>query len=174
MKKIYVTGVSGTGKTTIARELNTRGYLAISIDETEGLCSWIDQKTGEHHGGKEAEMTKEFVDTHNWVCDIDHLNQLLAKSDASIAFVLGMAGNHEDLLHLFDTIILLQCSPETFCKRIETRTDNDFGKDREVQRQIVRRSKTYAEEMLAIGAVAIDTEKSIDEVVDEIIKISNR
>ncbi len=94
MKKVYITGVSGTGKTTIAQELEKRGYYAISIDEVDGLCSWIDQETGRNDGGKEAEMTVEFVDKHDWICDISSLAKLLEK-DVDIAFVLGMATNQK-------------------------------------------------------------------------------
>lgn len=172
MKKIYITGVSGTGKTTVAKELEKRGLYAISIDEVENLCAWVNKKTGEKDGGKNTVLNGEFVDTHDWICDIEYLKKLL-DTDVNIAFVLGMAGNQEEFLHLFDKTLLLQCSPETFCKRIESRTDNDFGKDKQIQQQILDRYQPYAEEMLSKGAIPIDTEKGINEVVEEIIKQIN-
>jgi dephospho-CoA kinase len=169
MKKIYITGVSGTGKTTIAKALEKIGYYTISIDEVKGLCSWIHQETGQRGGGKNAEMNVEFVDKHDWICDIKYLNQLLSK-DVEVAFVLGRATNQEDFLHIFDKILLLQCSPETFCKRIEIRTDNTFGKDKKVQQQIIDGYQPYTEKMLKKGAIVINTDRPIEEVVDEIIK----
>lgn len=144
MKKVYITGVSGTGKTTIAKELEKRGFYTISIDEVENLCSWVHQGTREKHEGKDTELTPEFVDRHDWICDIEYLNRLLNK-DVEVAFVLGMAGNQDDFLHIFDKILLLQCRPETFCRRIEERMDNDFGKDRKIQQQILDSYETYAE-----------------------------
>ena len=169
MKKIYITGVSGTGKTTIAQELERRGYYAISIDETDGLCSWINQETGRNDGGKDAEMTIAFVDTHDWVCDTSYLTRLLEK-DRDIAFVLGMATNQSEFLSVFDKIFVLQCAPETFLKRIEDRTDNNFGKDKKVQEQIIARSKTYEQEMSSKGAVPINTDRSVDDVVDDVLR----
>ncbi len=171
MKKIYITGVSGTGKTTISKELERRGFYTISIDEVDNLCSWIHQETGKKGGGKDAEMSLEFVDEHDWICDVKYLKELLNK-DVPIAFVLGMAGNQDDFLFMFDKILLLQCSPKTFIQRIEARTDNNFGKDKKIQQQILKRYKPYNEEMSRKGAVSINTEKLINEVVDEVIKVA--
>jgi dephospho-CoA kinase len=168
MKKIYITGVSGTGKTTISKELNKRGYYAISIDEEENLCSWVNQENGKRYVG-EAELNPEFVDRHDWICNIELLKKLMEKD---LVFVLGMAGNQDDFLQLFDKVLLLECSPETFCARIDQRTDNDFGKHPEIREQILRRYKSYAEKMLAKGAISINTEKSINEVVEEVLKQS--
>ncbi len=144
MKKIYITGVSGTGKTTIAKELKKRGFYTVSIDEVDGLCSWIHQETGENDGGKEAEMSLEFVDKHDWICDTEYLNNLLDK-DVDSAFVLGMATNQDDFLHIFNKILFLQCSPETFCKRIENRTDKRNGDSHDCLPQLVifRLTKMY-------------------------------
>lgn len=172
VKKIYVTGTSGTGKTTLSGELERLGYRTISLDEEAGLCSWIDRSTGENHGGKDANMTREFVDLHDWVCDIGHLNRLLDGTEEGVTFVFGMATNQTDFLHTFDRIILLHCSPETFCRRIEERTDNAFGKDKDVQHQIIARSRTYADEMREAGAIAVETNRPINEVVGEVLAIA--
>lgn len=169
MKKIYITGVSGSGKTTVAKELGKRGLYAISIDEVSGLCSWIHQETGENHRGKDTELTLEFVNAHAWICDTEYLDKLLSEN-VDIAFVLGKAGNQDEFLHIFDKILLLECSPETFSARIDARTDNDFGKDPKIKSQILNRYEAYAEKMLAKGAISIDTEKPIDEVVEKIIE----
>lgn len=169
MKKIYITGVSGTGKTTISKELEKRGFYTISVDEAKGLCSWVNQETGQRGGGKDAEMNAEFVNKHDWICNTEHLNKLMSKN-AETVFVLGMATNQEDFLPLFDKIILLQCNPETFSKRIELRTDNSFGKDKAVLQQIVDRYQPYTEMMLKKGAIPVNTERPIGEVVEEVLK----
>ena len=163
-------GLPGTGKTTISKELQKRGFRAISIDETENLCSWVHQETGKK-SSKEVELNPEFVNEHDWICDVELLKKLMDKG-TDVVFVLGRAGNQDDFLHLFDKIILLQCSPETFCKRIEERTDNDFGKHLEIRKQILGRYKAYAEKMLAKDAISIDTERPVDEVVRKILELT--
>ncbi len=167
MKKIYITGVSGTGKTTLAKELKKRGYHAISIDEVENLCSWVNQETGNTHMG-EAELNPEFVDKHDWICDINLLKRMMEEG-ANPVFVLGMPGNREQFYPLFDKILLLQCSPEIFCSRIDQRTDNDFGKHPEIRKQILNKFQKYNEDMISKGAIAINTERPINEVADEVI-----
>jgi len=48
MKKIYITGISGTGKSTIAEELNKKGIYSIDIDsEKFNLCHWKNKETKE-------------------------------------------------------------------------------------------------------------------------------
>ena len=103
MKKILITGTSGAGKTTLANELSRKGYCAISIDEEPGLCSWVEQETGEKHGGKETEMTKEFVDKHDWILDTVRLNELIKSSGQEVAFVLGMPTNLKDFISCHST-----------------------------------------------------------------------
>lgn len=172
MKKILVTGTSGTGKTTLANELNERGIYAISIDEEEGLCSWIDIETGKNDGDKEAEMTKDFVDKHDWVLDKDLLNSLIKKSNAERVFVFGMASNQNEFIDIFDQIILLHCNPIVFSKRIAEREGNSFGKDEDVMLQIMTRSDSYRKEMQSKGAIVIDTDQSVDSIIEELLRIT--
>ena len=170
MKKIYITGISGTGKTTIAKKLAEQGFCAISIDEVLDLCFWINKQTKEKIT-IEVELNKDFIDAHDWVCDIESLKNLINKQGAELIFVLGIAANQNDFLNLFDEVLLLQCSPETFIARIENRTDNDFGKDKTAQETILNSYQAFEKEMLERGATPINVEGSIDEVVEKILKI---
>ncbi len=42
MKKIYITGISGTGKSTIIEKLIKKGINAIDLDSN--FCCWKDKK----------------------------------------------------------------------------------------------------------------------------------
>ncbi len=168
MKKIYVTGISGTGKTTVCEELKKRGYYAISIDETDGLCSWVNRETKEKVT-VDVELNRAFTSKHKWICDIDYLKDLMSV-DKDLIFVLGVISNQEDLFGLFDKTLLLQCEPEVFLKRLNTRTNNDFGKHKDVQDHMLTWYKDFENKSLKGGAVSIDVNKPINEVVDEVIK----
>lgn len=166
MSNIYITGVSGTGKTTIAKILKERGVKAYSTDEVPGLCHWenkVDRKIVDY----EAKLDQEFINSHTWVCNIDHLKQLMNQEENVV--ILGMTGNQDEFLSLFDKVILLQCSPEIFIDRIQNREDNTFGKDKTAQEYILSMYKTFNTEMMENEAVVINTENPLDIVIKEII-----
>lgn len=168
MKRIFVTGVSGTGKTTIAHILKSRGINSISIDEEQGLCYWKNKVTG-NIVDYEAVLDKEFIDKHDWVCDITRLKSLIDSSSLPTV-VLGIATNQNDFLDLFDKIILLQCKPETFIKRIMQRTDNDFGKDKSAQEYLLKTYKDFEEGLLRRGARPINVDDPIERVVELVME----
>ncbi|HYC34172.1 MAG TPA: AAA family ATPase [Candidatus Paceibacterota bacterium] len=168
MKKIYITGISGTGKTTIHGELQKRGFHTISLDETDDLCCWIDKETKEKVQRK-VELNREFTDKHNWVCDTEYLKKLLDK-EADLVFVLGVASNQNEFLNIFDKVLLLQCKPETFLHRLTHRTNNEFGKDKSVQDRIMEWYEEFENKLLNKGAIPINTDRSIDEIVTEVVK----
>lgn len=167
MKKIYVTGVAGTGKTTVAEALQKRGFYTISIDETDGLCSWVDRETKEkvQHS---AELTREFTSKHQWVCDADYLKKLM-DVDGEVIFVSGITSNQSEYLNLFDTVLLLQCKPEVFLERLKNRTNSTFGKDKAIRDHMLDWYEGFETRLIAKGAFPIDASLPIDEVVEEVI-----
>lgn len=166
MKNIFVTGISGTGKTTIARVLERRGIRSISIDEVPGLCVWINKLDGKKVD-YEAVLDQSFIDSHMWVCDVEQLKRMLNEGNGSVVF--GHAENQSDFLYLFDKIILLQCTPSTFTKRIMERQDNDFGKNETAQKYLLSTYKDFEEKMLRKGAISVNAERPLEEVVESII-----
>ncbi len=49
------------------------------------------------------------------------------------------------------------------------RTDNDFGKDETAQKYLLDTYKDFEEHMLASGAVAINADRSIEEVIASVV-----
>jgi len=74
MNKVYVAGISGAGKTTLANYLESKGYSTVSVDEYPGLCVWYDKESGQRvdHG---AELNQTFIQQHRWLCDVDALKR---------------------------------------------------------------------------------------------------
>lgn len=168
MKKIFITGISGTGKTTIYEELIKRNYYAISLDETDDLCYWVNRETKERIHGY-FELNRDFTSQHQWICDIEYLKKLI-NLDKELVFVLGSASNQDQFINLFNKVILLQCKPMVFIERLNTRTNNDFGKHKTVQDHLLTWYKNFENKLIEGGAISINTDKQIGEVVDEVIE----
>lgn len=170
MRKIYyVTGVSGTGKTTVAKELNKRGIFAIDQDSKEyGLCSWKHNKTMKD-ARFEYGIGKEFLEANDWYCNIEKLKQIL-NDNKNVVFVCGVSANQDDYLNLFDKVFLLQCSTEVLVKRIDGREDHQFGKHPSEKEHILNWYVEFEKNLISKGAIAINNYNSIDIVVDEILK----
>ena len=67
MALIYITGVSGSGKSTVAQELKKRGYEA--YDAEEGFSYWFDRKTHKIYKklSKYNSHTPEFHQKYEWL-----------------------------------------------------------------------------------------------------------
>lgn len=160
--KIYITGISGTGKSSIARLLNERGVYAVDIDN---LSHWENKHTKERTGWDPG-SSDEWNDAHAWVCDIEKLKEALSLSEDVIA--VGHASNQEEYLPLFDKWFVLQCRPETIIARINARTDNDFGKHPVDQQRILLWQKGFDPEMIEKGAIPLDAEQQLEQIVADI------
>ncbi|MGD0577057.1 MAG: AAA family ATPase, partial [Candidatus Staskawiczbacteria bacterium] len=165
--KVYITGASGTGKSTIAEELNKRNIFSFDIDVVEGLCDWRHKETLEkprtkYHSG-------DWLEAHDFFCDVEKLKKLL-DVDKEFVVAVGVASNQNDFLHLFDKVFLLQCGEEIFLNRLNARTGEDvFGRGKDEQEYLLGWHKNFEKDLIEHGAIPINTNKQIGKVVDEII-----
>jgi len=104
MTLLAITGTPGTGKTSVSKELRSRGYSV--IDMNEHICS----------NGLLGELDAS-RDTHE--VDLDSLNDSL--QDYRDSPELYLMDSH--LSHFMDCsgIIVLRCEPEVLAKRLESR-----------------------------------------------------
>ncbi len=167
-KKYYITGVSGTGKSTLTEEFKKRGLNAVDLDD--GFCAWKNIKTGEVSNvlDKDAE---DFYDKNDWYYDLEKLLSFLDKQKDTL-YVFGASANQDEFLHLFDKIFLLTCDPKTFCARIDSRTNNAYGKRPSEKENELRWFEEFNVLMIKRGAIVIDTENPIENVVEDIVSKS--
>src|ERR1035437_2679525 len=106
MKKVYITGISGTGKTAIAYALQDKGIKAINIDEVPDLC-FLRNKTNKKKVEHDAILNSDFIKSHEWICDTEYIKNFIRQNETAV--VLGIASNQDEFLPLFDVFIILQC-----------------------------------------------------------------
>jgi len=149
VKRILLTGMSGTGKSAVVRALAACGYKAIDTDD--GWC----------------EPTPD--GRQMWRADA--IEALLDTEDTSILFVAGCEENQVQFHPRFDRIILLSAPVETLVERLATRTSNSFGKTPEELRRILDDVQTVEPLLRRAAHHEIRTTIPIPDVVATILRL---
>lgn len=167
-RKYFITGIAGTGKSTVGEEFRKLGYEVYDIDAIEGLCRWVHKQTGAE-AKYNTGVGKDWLEAHDWVCDQQKLKELLNENPEKETIVVGIAYNQAEFFHLFEKVFLLYCLPEVLINRIDTRSDgNNFGKDQSEQEQILGWYEDFETRMKNLGAIPINTERTLDEIVGDV------
>jgi shikimate kinase len=152
VKRVLLTGMSGTGKSTVIRELAARGYKAVDTDYGD-WHEWVDADDGP-----------------DWVWREERIQELLSTEDAEVLFVSGTSSNQGRFYRQFDHVVLLSAPVEVIVARVGARTDNPYGKDPAELAQILGYVETV-EPLLRRGAsLEVDTRAPVDEVVGTILR----
>jgi len=171
MKKFtLITGISGSGKTAVSNGLREKGYSSYDIDDIPGLFTMFDKRTNQPLINQDNSNLEQ-VKNMSWVCDVERLQHLMNEEKNDITFYCGNAENLSEIIPLFDKLILLKANDETIRQRLSTRTSNDFGKTTEIQDWILDSKEEWENNIKKMGAIVIDTNKDINQVIIEILKV---
>ena len=159
MKRVLLTGMSGTGKSTLIHELAARGHKAIDTDSDE-WSEWV-TIAGDGPAGRTAES--------DWVWREDRIQRLLSTEDAAVLFVSGCKSNQPKFYAQFDQIVLLSAPARVIVERLTTRTNNPYGKHPDELARVLWHLRTV-EPLLRRGAsLEVDTSAPVAEVIETIL-----
>jgi thymidylate kinase len=145
VRKVLVTGMSGTGKSTALGELRQHGFEVVDTDEP-GWAEWSDREGG-------------------YVWREDRIAELLAHDREATLYVFGTVSNQGRFYPQFDAVVLLSAPVDVLLGRIESRTTNDYGKTAE-QRDLILAHVQEVEPLLrATCTHEIDASQPLDDVV---------
>ena len=151
MRRILVTGMSGTGKSTALAELAKRGFQVVETDD----APWSDWS--EADGG--------------YVWREDLVEELLSRDDGATLFVSGTVSNQGRFYPRLDAVVLLSAPVDVLLRRIETRTTNDYGKAAEERALIVRHVAEVEPLLRATCTHEIDAAQPLGAVVSQLVAI---
>ena len=157
VRNYLVEGVSGTGKTSVCRELNRRGYRAINGD-TE-LAYQGDPETG-------AAVDTAVHEHHLW--DVGRVRTLLADQQEKVTFFCGGSRNFSKFIDLFDGVFVLDIDLDTLHRRLDQRGSDEWGSHPSERDLIVRLHRS--KEDIPGSGVVIDATQPLADVVDEILR----
>lgn len=146
-----VTGWSGTGKSTICKELLKKGVEAIDTDRVNGLCSWVSKETGEKYGTKCPEPFTSGKYDWNWDETILQKNLDTYKD----AVFCGSANNALRFFDLFSKVFVLNLSEHEQRRRMTERTEHNFGQDIETQNAVILGQANLVKDLTKMGAHVI-------------------
>jgi broad-specificity NMP kinase len=163
-RNYLVDGVSGAGKTTVAEELERRGYQTVHGDRV--LARQGDPVTGRLLDEPIAGETLEQRHRHH-IWDVDQVRAFVADHSRPLTFFCGGSRNSAMFLDLFDGVFVLEVDTETLNRRLEVRPADEFG-NVPAERALVLRVHLTREDLPA-GGIGIDAARPVADVVDEIL-----
>ncbi|HSC50697.1 MAG TPA: AAA family ATPase [Gaiellaceae bacterium] len=150
MAKILVTGMSGSGKSSVLRVLGERGHRVVDTDTDEWRV-WVD-------------------DGWNW--REDAIDALLAGHEHGHLFLAGCHTNQGRFYDRLDGVVLLSAPPDVLLVRIDARDDNPYGKSA-AERELVLQHLEQVEPLLRATATAeLDASAPLAEVADRLEAIA--
>ncbi len=157
MTQVLVTGMSGTGKSSALVELGRRGYRVVDTD-APGWTEWV--AAPDEIGGGE------------WLWVEERVTKLLDRDEGGALFVQGCVRNQGKFYRRFDAVVLLSAPAQVILDRIASRTTHDYGKSPE-ERDLILHHLETVEPLLRAGCThELDASRPLDEVVADLIAIS--
>ena len=149
MKRILLTGMSGTGKSSVVGELVARGYKAVDTDD--GWCEPLPDG---------RQQWRE-----------DDVQELLRTEDTDVLFVAGCEENQVRFHAQFDRIVLLSAPVEVLVDRLTTRTTNPYGKSVEERRRFLDDVRTVEPLLRRVADHEVSTTAPLADVVATILRL---
>ncbi|WP_309085532.1 AAA family ATPase [Chelativorans sp.] len=158
MRRVLITGMSATGKSTVITELHARGFDAVDLDTPE-WSHWIDCDPSD---------TLTPTKGKDWVWREHRVRELLSAPREQPLFVSGCAENMERLFPWIDRIVLLSAPLPTILDRLAQRGPGAYGRDKEERENVVALISTVEPLLREVADVEIATTGPLSETVEEI------
>ena len=152
MKRVLLTGMSGTGKSTVIARLAELGYKVVDSDY-EGFTEEVDSGTGRERLWRE-----------------NRIEEVLSTEDAEVLFVSGTVRNQVQFYLQFDHIILLSAPAAVLVGRLNARTNNPYGKSPAELAETIRFLTTVEPLLRSRATLEIDATAPLEQVVSAILQ----
>jgi shikimate kinase len=151
MRRILVTGMSGTGKSSALERLRLLGFRTVDTDEDD-WTEWSEAESG-------------------YVWREERIADLLAGDDGPSLYVSGTVSNQGRFYDRFDAVVPLSAPAKVLLSRLESRTTNPYGKTA-AQRALVLRDLADAEPLLRRTCThEIDATQPLPDVVAQLAQL---
>jgi hypothetical protein len=150
VKRVLLTGMSGTGKSSVIGALSALGFKAVDTDD-----GWCEPLPDGRQRWRE-----------------DAISQLLDTEDADVLFVAGCEENQGRFHPRFDLIILLSAPVEVLTGRLASRTTNCFGRAPGELDRILDDLQVIEPLLRQVATHEIRTTMPLDDVVAAVLQLA--
>jgi dephospho-CoA kinase len=151
MRRILVTGMSGTGKSSALERLGLLGFRTVDTDEGD-WTEWSEAEDG-------------------YVWREERIAELLTGDEGPSLYISGTVSNQGRFYDRFDAVVLLSAPANVLLSRIEARTTNSYGKTAG-QRELVLRDLAEVEPLLRRTCThEIDATQALADVVARLAEL---
>jgi len=176
MSLYWITGIAGSGKSTVLRELKDRGYEAYDVDEAgPATAKWHHNTTGFVHpksSVKQEQRTPEFLASHSWKVPRQEVIELAQQAREKTIFLGGSIANESEIQDVFRLVFALVVDDNILERRLTARASeasNHWGKNSHELEQSLAMNHELHERYKEFGYVIIDAAQTIDAVIAEIL-----
>lgn len=166
-KRYLITGVAGSGKTTLRTEFQRKGYVTADIDE--GFAEWRHADTDELLSYTPEDKAWHIV--AEWVVDKDKLQKFFDNHASDTVLVFGSFARMGKVVPLFSKLILLEYPNLELARARIAGRKGGYGKNSHELDRILSYVQPYQNKMRAAGATVISCDMPLSESIATIENI---
>ena len=151
MRRVLLTGMSGTGKSSVIYALSALGLKAVDTDD-----GWCEPLPDGRQRWRE-----------------DAIGELLDTEDSDVLFVAGCEENQVRFHPRFDLIILLSAPAGVLTGRLASRTTNSFGRAPGELERVLDDLQAVEPLLREAATHEIQTTVPLGDVVAEVLRLSH-
>ena len=153
MKRVLLTGMSGTGKSSVLACLAELGYRTVDTDEYD-LTTEVRSASG----------------TTERLWREDRIEEILSADQGDVIFISGTCRNQVKFYTWFDHIVLLTAPASVLVERLTRRTNNPYGKAPEEMAETLRFVETVEPLLRKAATLELDATASLEAIVEAILE----
>ena len=171
VNRFLVTGVSGAGKSSVARQLRAWGHYAVSADADTALCGWTDARGSRVTRPDQPDAS--WLAAHRWEWDAARLDELVTRAtELGVAtwWLCGKAANAVQVAGRFDAAFLLEIDRDTMADRMRRpERGNDFGRVGDSLDTALAGYGQFVASWRRFGARSVDASRDVATVAEDLL-----